>query len=205
MTAICKHCNLCNCQFFNVVFTSKRTVIFLPILQVWPSPPLHHRHRTTFLAMPALLLRPPKNCEHCRVANGRFSQCCSCLQLAVIFLPFSSACKAPCLASLLYTGVQEGQISMRIPCQRPYHAENTSSRPIPEVKQHWARLVLGWETAWEPLVQLASLLSFNLGRPASCEALVPANRPGFCSKILCSHVLLIVLGPSHARGYINEN
>ena len=34
-------------------------------------------------------------------------------------------------------------------CLRPYHAENTSSRPITEVKQHWAALVLGWVTAWE--------------------------------------------------------
>ena len=118
--------------------------------------------------------------------------------------------------------------------------KNTSSRPIPEVKQHWARLVLGWETAWEPLVQLASFLSFNLGGPASCEALVPANpytplnlvgkgegeNPGKPwhqrshrmlvaehktgknwmgllvfenpATILCSRVLLIVLGPGHA-------
>ena len=34
-------------------------------------------------------------------------------------------------------------------CLRPYHVENTSSRPITEVKQHWAELVLGWVTAWE--------------------------------------------------------
>ena len=33
--------------------------------------------------------------------------------------------------------------------QRPYHVECTSSRPITEVKQHWAALVLGWVTAWE--------------------------------------------------------
>ena len=39
--------------------------------------------------------------------------------------------------------------------QRPYHVEYTSSRPITEVKQHWARIVLGWETAWELLVLLA--------------------------------------------------
>uniref|UniRef100_T1IYQ3 Uncharacterized protein n=1 Tax=Strigamia maritima TaxID=126957 RepID=T1IYQ3_STRMM len=31
----------------------------------------------------------------------------------------------------------------------PYHAENTGSRPIPEVKQHRVWLVLGWVTAWE--------------------------------------------------------
>ena len=32
---------------------------------------------------------------------------------------------------------------------RPYHVEYTSSRPITEVKQRRARLVLGWVTAWE--------------------------------------------------------
>ena len=32
---------------------------------------------------------------------------------------------------------------------RPYHAESTGSRPITEVKQRRARLVLGWVTAWE--------------------------------------------------------
>ena len=39
--------------------------------------------------------------------------------------------------------------------QRPYHVESTSSRPITEVKQRWARLVLGWVTAWEHRVLLA--------------------------------------------------
>ena len=39
--------------------------------------------------------------------------------------------------------------------QRPHHVENTSSRPITEVKQRWARLVLGWVTAWEHRVPLA--------------------------------------------------
>ncbi len=42
--------------------------------------------------------------------------------------------------------------------QRPYHVESTSSRPITEVKQRWARLVLGWVTAWEPRVPLAFFL-----------------------------------------------
>ena len=44
------------------------------------------------------------------------------------------------------------------PRQRPYHVEHTSSRPITEVKQRWAWLVLGWVTAWEHRVLLASLL-----------------------------------------------
>ena len=39
--------------------------------------------------------------------------------------------------------------------QRPYHVENTGSRPITEVKQRRARLVLGWVTAWEHRVLLA--------------------------------------------------
>ena len=34
-------------------------------------------------------------------------------------------------------------------CLRPYHVENTGSRPITEVKQRRAWLVLGWVTAWE--------------------------------------------------------
>ncbi len=41
------------------------------------------------------------------------------------------------------------------PRQRPYHVESTSSRPITEVKQRWAQLVLGRETAWELWVLLA--------------------------------------------------
>ena len=39
-----------------------------------------------------------------------------------------------------------------VKCLRPYHVENTGSRPITEVKQRRARLVLGYVTAWEYLV-----------------------------------------------------
>jgi hypothetical protein len=49
-----------------------------------------------------------------------------------------------------------------LPCQRPYHVEHTSSRPITEVKQHWARIVLGWETAWEHRVLLAFFFGHSL-------------------------------------------
>ena len=45
-------------------------------------------------------------------------------------------------------------------CQRPYHAEYTSSRPITEVKQRRAQSVLGWVTAWEHWVLLALLFLF---------------------------------------------
>jgi hypothetical protein len=40
--------------------------------------------------------------------------------------------------------------------QRLYHVENTGSRPITEVKQHRAWSVLGWVTAWEHHVPLAT-------------------------------------------------
>ena len=39
-------------------------------------------------------------------------------------------------------------------CQRPYQAEWNGSRQITEVKQRWAWIVLGWETAWEHQVLL---------------------------------------------------
>ena len=44
--------------------------------------------------------------------------------------------------------------------QRPYHVESTGSRPITEVKQRRARLVLGWVTAWEHRVLLATFFFF---------------------------------------------
>ena len=40
-------------------------------------------------------------------------------------------------------------IAVCVECVGPYHVESTSSRPITEVKQHRAALVLGWVTAWE--------------------------------------------------------
>ena len=47
-------------------------------------------------------------------------------------------------------------------CQRPYHAEYTGSRLITAVKQRWARLVLGWVTAWEHRVLLAFFFCLSL-------------------------------------------
>ena len=48
-------------------------------------------------------------------------------------------------------------IAERSKCQGPYHVESTSSRPITEVKQHRAALVLGWVTAWEYAVSLTQV------------------------------------------------
>ena len=39
----------------------------------------------------------------------------------------------------------------------PCHARNTSSDSNTKVKLHWAGIVLGWETAWELLVQLTKI------------------------------------------------
>ena len=44
---------------------------------------------------------------------------------------------------------------------RPYHVEHTASRPICQVKQRWARLVLGWGTAWESRVLSAFFFPFR--------------------------------------------
>ena len=64
-------------------------------------------------------------------------------------------------------GVNKSAVFRR---QRPYHAENTSSRPITEVKQHRARLVLGWVTAWEHRVSLSfSLVECRLFTGTSCS------------------------------------
>ena len=62
-------------------------------------------------------------------------------------------------------------------CQRPYHVENTGSRPITEVKQHRAQLVLWWVTAWERCVPLASQLfclyfNFFYNFLLSCDGLL---------------------------------
>ena len=46
--------------------------------------------------------------------------------------------------AIFYQGLNPSSKSLR-----PYHAEYTGSRPNPAVKQHRARSVLGWETAWE--------------------------------------------------------
>ena len=64
------------------------------------------------------------------------------------------------LKQILWTRLKS-LIICKPPCQRPYHAERTGSRPITEVKQRRASSVLGWVTAWEHGVLLAlTFLSF---------------------------------------------
>ena len=46
--------------------------------------------------------------------------------------------------------------------QRPYRVESTGSRPITEVKQRRARLVLGWVTAWKHRVLLVFFIRPNI-------------------------------------------
>ena len=45
--------------------------------------------------------------------------------------------------------------------QGSYHVGNTASRPISEVKQRWALLVLAWETSLEPRVTLRFCTLFS--------------------------------------------
>ena len=52
------------------------------------------------------------------------------------------------LASIMMMSI-EREIMFGCCCRRPYHVGNTGSRPITEVKQRWARLVLAWVTGWE--------------------------------------------------------
>ena len=63
------------------------------------------------------------------------------------FLPFSCIIIDHNSLFLCYF-VWQGYFHLTL-CLRPYHVENTSSRPITEVKQRRAELVLGWVTAWE--------------------------------------------------------
>ena len=63
-----------------------------------------------------------------------FWDCC-CVHLSETFLP--------------------RQVNVPNACEMYWQKKRTSSRPITEVKQHWARIVLGWETAWELQVLLA--------------------------------------------------
>ena len=46
--------------------------------------------------------------------------------------------------------------------------QSTSSRPITEVKQRWARLVPGWVTAWEHRVML-TFFFFYFMQPELCS------------------------------------
>ncbi len=45
--------------------------------------------------------------------------------------------------------LNKNKIFIENSCLGSYHVECTGSRPITEVKQRRARLVLGWVTAWE--------------------------------------------------------
>ena len=58
---------------------------------------------------------------------------------------------------MIRSGNDSGQYTQNQPIlnmQGSYQAGNTASRPISEVKQLWAELVLAWETSLEPSVTL---------------------------------------------------
>ena len=112
-----------------------------------------------------------KTCGYCagRACLVNFSYpLCLCMDGRSTSLPVSISARPPLAAepvlavlcvdfadeyeSLAVHGRVEERRQSRLGCLRPYHVENTGSRPITEVKQRRARLVLGWVTAWEYLV-----------------------------------------------------
>ena len=64
-----------------------------------------------------------------------------------------------------------GNGARRLVCQRPYHVERTRSRQLPEVKLRRVPLVLGWVTAWEYGMLLASLFLKQKMLPVPSSAL----------------------------------
>ena len=60
------------------------------------------------------------------------------------------------------TGIMRLQIGLRRGRRRPYRVECTGSLSTSEVKQHRARLVLGWGTAWEDLRVLSAFCMFGI-------------------------------------------
>ena len=87
--------------------------------------------------------------------------------------------------------------------QRPYHVENTGSRPITEVKQRRARLVLGWVTAWESRVLQAFYLLQHCMNIRACGATVARLTPD--QKVACSnHVGLTLLSIFQVQNWHGE-
>ena len=79
--------------------------------------------------------------------------CCSRPQLGVwrTVCPRATRGKRPRYLPIGYQNYE-------IVCRRPYRVECTGSLSTSEVKQHRARLVLGWGAAWEDLRVLSAFL-----------------------------------------------
>ena len=67
--------------------------------------------------------------------------------------------------------------------RRPYRVECTGSLSTSEVKQHRARLVLGWGTAWEDLRVLSAFLAI----PMLQECLATSHTGGWLRWAYCHH------------------
>ena len=70
--------------------------------------------------------------------------------------------------------------------RRPYRVECTGSLSTSEVKQHRARLVLGWGTAWEDL----GMLSASVDEAILASTKKANTRPGF----MCLPTPLVPIG-----------
>ena len=73
---------------------------------------------------------------------------------------------------------------MKSPC----HVRNGSSQFIAEAKQSWARIVLGWETAWELLVLLTKSKLGSVARECKLDGKLSKG----------------VLGPGKSRLYSSQ-
>ena len=67
----------------------------------------------------------------------------------IITLSSSFGFKTTCGSFADEANWQSFRKNRSLKCLRPYHDENTRSRPITEVKHRRAGIVLGWGTAWE--------------------------------------------------------
>ena len=74
-------------------------------------------------------------------------------------LPSPTSCMTHVLGARMPHFLSHVEQSKDTSRQRPFHRKHTSSRLITEVKFGRARLVLGWGTAWEHRVSLASLFA----------------------------------------------
>ena len=91
------------------------------------------------------------------------------------FVQNNRSCSFPVKNWHLLTFGYKFPLSEPLGCQRPYHVEHTSSRPITEVKQRWAQSVLGWVTAWEHWVLLAFCQCFALAAAAAAALRFVSN------------------------------
>ena len=100
----------------------------------------------------------------------------------------------------------------------PCHVGNTSSHSNTEIMQHWARIVLGWETTWEiqvlPTKTTAGLRSESMYAKQMCgklfQGVLALGKSGLCSRQLSGNCCKAVprstwMGPNHVEPWKSPN